>query len=1273
MPVTPRMNQLLAEISALGNSPGGKHGNLARQVLLGAGLDAPKSVAQAGEGSSGGPSVVSRIFDVLSRPNYAMASAYSVFTREIRNALKDGVDPTDFIAHWDNYPEILGAAWEGLEGQSKKTFQTVLQENGMEPGPLSAGLGFTLDIVADPTTYIGAGLVKGAGKAVAKAFGKEIGEEVAIKAAPKAIEEGAEAVGKTGPEPLPNLDLPGAIKQEPPGKLVWPPVGRAEGARLPGIPSGKPTVKYSPEAITDLARIEVRGSGKHARSFPTAAAEAKDAAAEYKRDFSTFMQAQKARKALKEGVPAGPRPKRSDYSSAQAFGKAVSDWKASAKPPMTMPAQVARAHDIVDRISRGDIPSTVRATPKPPSTPPASSMETAVGTSVAKSFISRVKSPDKYLNPTQQLRVFKNLLGRTVGNPVQRLEAATKMMREAEKYFKSQGFGMKHWDGMRLPLSGLIDELGGPTRISINDLNAWAKNRGMDEELLDSIENIRARSAMEDTPFLSLGLEQTSRQAQVAEMAMSPAKYANFQRVLRDEFGAGLRGADVSPATVTQGQRILDDILSPGGPQSALDTHSAAVRKYLSGVAPKAWQQTVNPAVTRQIENAVGTTAKQAGTQLGKGNKALEFLGLRFAAHYGMKDLRQTQLDFMLSAEANANRRHHVWSTLVRNSNADQRLDAFRIAQGQYPVGLHDEATEAIANQMKISMERLFSSSGIRDEADSVALRAGFVREDLNTELRRLGSENYFDNTGRFENGTDWLKSWEDWKLDVDPINEIAKLETAVERLSKKYGLFDEIAARWGSTRKGGDFQHTFKHHRLDGAYFPKDIVPQIQRMMDTMDNMYNPKSPMMKYLDEALSIWKTAVTIYSPAHHIRNGIGDAWLSWVAGVNNPKVYRTAAQVMKAQRGRYQTLPDLERLVGKNPQVRTKQRPLITTRGGKPLTADDIYLAAHQRGLLLSARQIEDIFGEPLLRGKIQPFGGRVHDFAGKISENREHFFRLAHFIDAVKKSKGKSLDDVFNEAAHQVRKWHPDGMDLTDFERNVMRRIFPFYSWTRKALPLVLEAIVMKPGKVLVYPKGMEALQVAMGIESPSRTDPFPTDQLFPDWIREKGIGPIAASGMEGIPGLIGGLARQGVDQKTGQPIGGYALVNPSNPMIDTIAQLGGMGDPQSLLSGVGESLNPGLRIPAELLTGHDVRTGAPVRETGQQFADYATNQVPLVSILSRLTNVGLGGPTARGEREGFGNLEALINQLTAAGLLGTGPYIKQAQFEQRDRLRSGY
>ena len=76
---------------------------------------------------------------------------------------------------------------------------------------------------------------------------------------------------------------------------------------------------------------------------------------------------------------------------------------------------------------------------------------------------------------------------------------------------------------------------------------------------------------------------------------------------------------------------------------------------------------------------------------------------------------------------------------------------------------------------------------------------------------------------------------------------------------------------------------------------------------------------------------------------------------------------------------------------------------------------------------------------------------------GRTIENNS---RLAHFMDRTI-GRGKSAE----EAALSVKKYLFDYGDLTHFERTVMKRAMPFYTWTRKNIPLQLEALMTMPEK----------------------------------------------------------------------------------------------------------------------------------------------------------------------------------------------------------------
>jgi len=99
------------------------------------------------------PSLFRRTMDLLSRGVYASAGAAKATIKNIQGKEKEN---------------ILHEAWKGLMGTEKETYSDVLMEAGVKNRFVKGGVGFALDVVLDPTTYLGGSLVRGLGKAGAK-------------------------------------------------------------------------------------------------------------------------------------------------------------------------------------------------------------------------------------------------------------------------------------------------------------------------------------------------------------------------------------------------------------------------------------------------------------------------------------------------------------------------------------------------------------------------------------------------------------------------------------------------------------------------------------------------------------------------------------------------------------------------------------------------------------------------------------------------------------------------------------------------------------------------------------------------------------------------------------------------------------------------------------------------------------------------------------------------------------------------------------------------
>ncbi len=114
-----------------------------------------------------GPTLLSRVFDVLSRGQYTTAG----LARGVQRS--KGQDIVGRMAAG------LRGAGRGFIGREKASFADVIEASGVENRVIRGGVGLALDIALDPTTYVGIG--------IAKAATKEAIEKAAAKAAQKAL------------------------------------------------------------------------------------------------------------------------------------------------------------------------------------------------------------------------------------------------------------------------------------------------------------------------------------------------------------------------------------------------------------------------------------------------------------------------------------------------------------------------------------------------------------------------------------------------------------------------------------------------------------------------------------------------------------------------------------------------------------------------------------------------------------------------------------------------------------------------------------------------------------------------------------------------------------------------------------------------------------------------------------------------------------------------------------------------------------------------------
>ncbi len=224
----------------------------------------------------------------------------------------------------------------------------------------------------------------------------------------------------------------------------------------------------------------------------------------------------------------------------------------------------------------------------------------------------------------------------------------------------------------------------------------------------------------------------------------------------------------------------------------------------------------------------------------------------------------------------------------------------------------------------------------------------------------------------------------------------------------------------------------------------------------------------IIKVYDEVQNWWKKYSLASRPAWHTRNAFSNFWNNYfLGGLTNPVAYGEAAAIQKAmQIEKGSIVSRLDAITGAD-----KVDPNFVV-SGTGMTRQEIFDEAINRGVYEAGMYGQDL-GEAALKQSNIPgatdWKGINKAFAaGKAVENNA---RLALFIDSIRKGtkgvKGRVpvSEDVLDKAAMNVRGTLFDYSDLSDVERRYMKRLMPFYTWTRKNIPAQLAGLVKRPDR----------------------------------------------------------------------------------------------------------------------------------------------------------------------------------------------------------------
>ncbi|HET7425763.1 MAG TPA: hypothetical protein VFJ50_01900 [Gemmatimonadales bacterium] len=220
---------------------------------------------------------------------------------------------------------------------------------------------------------------------------------------------------------------------------------------------------------------------------------------------------------------------------------------------------------------------------------------------------------------------------------------------------------------------------------------------------------------------------------------------------------------------------------------------------------------------------------------------------------------------------------------------------------------------------------------------------------------------------------------------------------------------------------------------------------------------------------DAATGTFKRVATA-TIGFHVRNLIGDTQQHYLAtpAYRIPGNIRAAGKAVR--RASEQTRTTMPTATDATVKV-----------AGERQGIDEFLKGARENGVLDTGyigREIHDL-GQRATDQAKKVKGGRARGAFQTIDRwmtNRENLMRLATYKAGLDQGMTPA------KAADLANLIHVDYGELSEVERRVMRRVFPFYTWTARSLPVHATMLVTKPGKFATIEKAREETAAGFGM-----------------------------------------------------------------------------------------------------------------------------------------------------------------------------------------------
>lgn len=384
----------------------------------------------------------------------------------------------------------------------------------------------------------------------------------------------------------------------------------------------------------------------------------------------------------------------------------------------------------------------------------------------------------------------------------------------------------------------------------------------------------------------------------------------------------------------------------------------------------------------------------------------------------------------------------------------------------------------------------------------------------------------------------DWLERFSAFAKERRFAIEAGRLREAPEEVLRDYmNIVGPKAAR--DLVKGG-FQKV-DHPMLEGFVVPKILADDMNRVMGFVSDNGNAMMRFFQGYAKIQNVIKAHLLALFPGYHARNVVTNVSHGFIAGMDPIRDVRILtndypmALNFLGRRWRNTPLSDADKALNK------------TLRMKGVLGAGFIRFEA-------GSAMLRPLKPRGPLGKLIMPDSNFLIQKGFATGAYFDDLNRLAMFF--WRRRKGDAIED----AADFVRKWQYSGINgLTEFEDQMFRNfIFPFYSWYRFNLPLMVEAIVLRPGRVLTFPKAIDYVEDKWG-------GPAPDEIETAQWMKR----------------LL--TVRWRHNDETGESE--FLIMNNWHPLAD-LGLLTGQKEFQKALTGL---LSPFVKLPIELFFNWDL------------------------------------------------------------------------------------